>query len=130
MKEKEHNAENNLGELEKEMGTNYFSKNELCDTKTKTSENPWDYEYFISFLGDETKSISTKTNVLDLIEKYNPPVYFEPLKYANSIILRFNDENLEAQLKLLESIKSLENCRIERGNIYQSLKIEDISYKQ
>jgi len=130
MKEEEHKNENNIGELEKEMGTNYFSKNEPCDSKTKISEKPWNYEYFISFLGDDTKAISTKTNVLNLIENYDPPVYFEPLKYVNSIILRFNDENLEAQLKLLESIKNLENCRIERGNIYRKLEIEDISFNE
>jgi len=93
-------------------------------------KEPWDYEYFISFLGDEKNTLSAKNTVISIIEKYNPPVYFEALKYTNSIILRFNDQNPKEQLNLLESIKNLENCRVERGSIYNPLGIEDISCKE
>jgi len=116
-----------IGNLEKEANIAYLSDSNIKKPATDSKERLWNYEYFISFLGDDTKSVSSKSLALDLIEKYTPPLYFEQLKYTNSIILRFNDQNMEAQMELLDSIKNLENCRIERGNLYYPTALEDIS---
>ena len=116
-----------IGNLEKEANIAYLSDSNIKKPAIESEERLWNYEYFISFLGDDLKSVSSKNVVLELIEKYNPPLYFEQLKYTNSIILRFNDENIEAQMELLDSIQNLENCRIERGNLYYPTALEDIS---
>jgi len=116
-----------IGNLEKETNIIYHSDGNIKRALADSEEKLWNYEYFISFLGNDTKSISSKSVALELIEKYAPPLYFEQLKYTNSIILRFNDHNLEAQTQLLESIRNLENCRIERGNLYYPTGLEDIS---